>query len=35
VSGVESAAEKGKILGAFGAFFMGELWDSYKPHLGT
>jgi predicted patatin/cPLA2 family phospholipase len=34
VSGVASAAEKPKILGRFGAFFLDELWDSYKPHLG-
>jgi predicted patatin/cPLA2 family phospholipase len=34
VTGVADAAEKTKILSRFGTFFMGELWDSYKPHLG-
>jgi hypothetical protein len=34
VSGVEGVAAKAKILGEFGEFFLGELWNSYKPHLG-
>jgi hypothetical protein len=33
VSGEDSAAGKAKIIGQFGAFFMGELWDTYKPHV--
>jgi len=33
VTGVDSAVEKARIIGQFGNFFMGELWDTYKPHL--
>jgi len=33
VSGEDSATGKAKIIGQFGTFFMGELWDTYKPHV--
>ncbi len=33
VSGVDGAVAKAKIIGNFGSFFMGELWETYKPHL--
>ena len=33
VSGEDSAIAKAKIIAQFGAFFMGELWETYKPHL--
>jgi len=33
VSGEDSVAGKAKIIGQFGTFFMGELWDTYKPHV--
>jgi hypothetical protein len=33
VHGVDGPVEKAKIIGQFGTFFMGELWETYKPHL--
>lgn len=33
VSGPASELAKAKIIGQFGMFFMGELWETYKPHL--
>jgi predicted patatin/cPLA2 family phospholipase len=33
VNGEETIAGKSKIIAQFGEFFMGELWDTYKPHL--
>jgi hypothetical protein len=33
VSGVDGTVAKAKIIGQFGTFFMGELWETYKPHV--
>jgi predicted acylesterase/phospholipase RssA len=33
VSGVDGAVARANIIGRFGTFFMGELWETYKPHL--
>lgn len=33
VSGVDGPVAKAKIIGQFGSFFMGELWETYKPQL--
>jgi predicted acylesterase/phospholipase RssA len=33
VTGEDGTLAKAKIIGQFGTFFMGELWETYKPHL--